>query len=380
MESTPLLAHLAGRFVAQRENLATEALTYVLGRSKVARSSIISHFTRLGATLPADLTFRTQATGDDESIPDVVGEDLDQNQRLTIEAKFWAGLTAAQPTRYIERIQGAGGGTLAFLLPEKRGPIIWHELLSRCRNAGMTVREEADGVSGTYIAVVNNVVLLVLVTWSHLLTELLISVESAAERDVAADIRQLQGLCAREDAEAFLPFGSEELTSSTFPKRILQVCDLVDDLTIRLVQKGSADVKKLKAQGSKGWYGKYLRLRGYPSLLHFSAHKWGSRAFTPLWLQVYGVDWRRDPALASFLIPRCVEADIPAHESAQGIEVPIMLPSNVERDAVFATALLQIERVGEWLAELGPVSTPSTEAVPPEAEQAEEIVAPADGV
>jgi hypothetical protein len=50
--SEPLLAHLAARFVSQRENLATEALAYILSRSESARSAITRTLRLLGAEIP----------------------------------------------------------------------------------------------------------------------------------------------------------------------------------------------------------------------------------------------------------------------------------------------------------------------------------------
>lgn len=60
MNTPPLLAHLAARFVSQRENLATEALAYILLRSEAARSATIRTFRLLGADVPDHLTFRTR--------------------------------------------------------------------------------------------------------------------------------------------------------------------------------------------------------------------------------------------------------------------------------------------------------------------------------
>ena len=85
----PLLAHLAARFVSQRENLATEALAYILSRSEAARSATIRTFRLLGVDLPDQLTFRTQAADADDAIPDLVGEDASRKQHLIVEAKFW---------------------------------------------------------------------------------------------------------------------------------------------------------------------------------------------------------------------------------------------------------------------------------------------------
>lgn len=89
MPTETLFGHLAPRFSVHPENLATEALNYVLGRAPSARGALIQ-FCRIGAILPDDLRFRTQAVGEDQSTPDLIGSDARDATRLMLEAKFWA--------------------------------------------------------------------------------------------------------------------------------------------------------------------------------------------------------------------------------------------------------------------------------------------------
>jgi hypothetical protein len=350
MSSDALLAHLAARFVTQRENLATEALLHVLNRSDHARDAFIRTFSMLGADLPSNLAFRTQAACK-EGIPDLVGVDSTGGQCLVVEAKFWAALTDNQPVGYLRPIAEQGHGTLAFLVPERRLEIVWHELLKRCREAGLRLAVQEHTPGRVRIAAVEPNTTLLIVSWSEVLGNVFAAVQRAGEQDVASDLRQLQALCAREDADAFLPLTSEELTSSV-PGRVVQFCDLVDDLTANLVNRGSADVTRLRAVGGRGWYGKYLRLNGFGCLLHFSADKWAAKAFTPIWLRVTGKDWEPSQAIAEHLAPRLVETGIRPYSSPTGYQIPIMLPTLVERDAVLGAAMRQLIVISEWLAEL----------------------------
>ena len=50
---------------------------------------------------------------------------------------------------------------------------------------------------------------------------------------MAGNLVQLQGLCEQMDSSAFLPLQSEELTSNT-SRRLLQYCDIVDNVIDRL--------------------------------------------------------------------------------------------------------------------------------------------------
>src|SRR5438876_2125449 len=294
MQTEPLLAHLASRFVSQRENLATEALAYILTRSRIARTATIRTFRLVGADLDDDLRFRTQAVESDGGIPDLVGEDANHVQRLLIEAKFWAGLTSHQPVTYLRRIEAQEGGTLAFLVPEQRAELVWDEILRRCSSADLAVAEGSGTSPGTHCAVVKPATCLCLITWRGVLSNILSEVESAGDHLIASDVRQLQGLCEREDAEAFLPLTSEEVTGGTVPKRIVQYSNLVDDLISRLVTLGLADLKGLKASAGNDWYGRYLRIHNVGCLLQFSASNWAEKSLTPIWLNVTSPTWTHD--------------------------------------------------------------------------------------
>jgi hypothetical protein len=107
-ETSSLFGHLATRFGSHPENLATEALNYILGRSDEARDALV-RFARL--TVPAlegELRFRTQDfLSDDGAIPDLVGVGKGGATPLVIEAKFDAGLTDNQPVTYLRRLPPA---------------------------------------------------------------------------------------------------------------------------------------------------------------------------------------------------------------------------------------------------------------------------------
>lgn len=360
MTTPPLLAFLADRFVTQRENLATEALAYILGRSNTARLAALQTFRRLGAAVPESLAFRTQAWGPDQVIPDLVGEDERQIQHLIIEAKFWAGLTESQPVDYLRRVQQQGSGTLCFIVPAQRAELLWNELVRRCSSAGIDIANTSVSGSQSRFAVLKTGGSLCLLSWNSLLANVLSEVEGAGERLVASDVRQLQGLCERQDAEAFLPLTSEELTGKT-AQRVSQFLDLIDDLTDHLVSKGIADIKGLKATSSRGWYGRYMLIHGVGCALLFSAENWRRVDFTPLWLSVYGppvrdakgnVSWPPDPRVRQHLLQRAATKNVRSVPTEEGTEVPLLLPTRVEREHVFHAALETVLAVSEWLREM----------------------------
>jgi hypothetical protein len=198
-----------------------------------------------------------------------------------------------------------------------------------------------------------------LISWRNLLTEILGAVEQAGEQAIASDVRQLQGLCDREDSEAFLPLESEELTSGSIPRRLSQFCELVDDLTSRLVGTPIGDVNRLRATVGKGSYGRYIRLHGVPSLILFSAQLWASKHPTPIWLRAYGSDWKPNPGAMERLSKFALISGYQAFKSAEGMNFPIILPTGVERDEVLKQAEAQILNYAVMLKEAVPVSSES---------------------
>jgi hypothetical protein len=120
-----LFGHLAARFSTHPENLATEALVFIVNRSPAMREVLRRLVGRTGIELPSLARFRSQASDDQGNIPDLVGLDATGAERLFVENKFWAGLTENQPAGYLERLPAEGSAVLVFVVPSKRLPIAW---------------------------------------------------------------------------------------------------------------------------------------------------------------------------------------------------------------------------------------------------------------
>ena len=122
MDRQTLFTTLVRRFAAGRvEVLATAGLGYILEQSAECRQSLQALVDACGASVSADLDYRTQATGDDAAIPDLVGAPPGAGPELIIEGKFWAGLTA---NGALHVPQAPAGGSAR--LPPLRGPIRPH--------------------------------------------------------------------------------------------------------------------------------------------------------------------------------------------------------------------------------------------------------------
>ncbi|HXH81507.1 MAG TPA: hypothetical protein VNN07_01110 [Candidatus Tectomicrobia bacterium] len=353
--SAGLLAHLAPHFRGGEENAATEALGYILNASRPVRSALAQVLGELGARVPSDLVFRTQVADPDQTTPDLVGVDVEGRELLIIESKFWAGLTAAQPAGYLDRLQRSGGSILLFVVPAARFETLWPALLHRATSAGFALveRRSLQGASGQAVILGGGTVLGI-VSWTTILDAARPAAVAAGEEAILADIAQLAGFCGRMDEEGFFPLRSEELTGN-LPARIGQYKRLVDDAADRLRELRVVTVDGIGAQTTGGfrpspWYGRYFRVRGHYACLRCDPHLWSRLRPTPLWLQLRGPDWRPSPALADAL-RALILRDPPdvLRDAEGGLLVPLWLPVGKERDDVLQAIVAQVADLASML-------------------------------
>ena len=355
---TSLLGHLAPRFTVHPENLATEALCFILRQSTAARNALVQHLRFAGTDLPQQLVFRTQVTGEDGAIPDLEGVDGQGRAVLVVEAQFWAGLTENQPVTYLKNLPGDAHSQLVFLVPAQRITALWDEIAKRSREGSLPVGEMQSRGSEYRWARLDGQRTLVMVSWRSVLDALTESLRANGEAASLSDVGQLRGLCERMDSAAFLPLRSEELAPER-GRRVGQFCQLVDDVVQRLEAEGLAQTKGLRSAGSIGRYGRYFRFRGQGLYLYFTAWGWSGDRPTPLWLKLWGADWTsawsdglklRDhvASLEAQTPPRIVYRDT-------YLGAPLSLLLGVEKDEVVEDLVRQIRDVLLLLPEREPI-------------------------
>ena len=341
-----LLAKLAPQFSAQTENVAVEALGHILTGSSAARSALSDVLNSGGTEVGQIVRVRTQVTGGQGERPDLVGFDERGEERLLIEAKFWAGLTDSQPVAYLERLAGTGQpdpdhrirpSALLFVAPAARLESLWDELLRRVWSSGLAPNRSHDDADGLRSAIVSRNLHLLLTDWPSLLNRMATSAAHAADSHTEADLRQLRGLCEREDGEAFLPLRSEEL-GHEFPRRMLGLRRLVDDATSRGVREGFINTKRLQVTPRDWGYGRYVRIvHARPQLepwFGIHLYSWARARATPLWLRFSGEH-------------HALEA-LP--ELWAGKHIPIDLPIGKEYEAVLDAVVARLKQIAAVIA------------------------------
>lgn len=347
--SDSVLAHLADRFVAQRENLATAALAYVLNNSPAARRGLSNLVLALGQQLEIT-SARDQVgiSGDAEEsggIGDLGGYDPDGNLVLILEAKFDAGFTKRQPVAYLREV--GSEGAVVVIAPERRVSLLWDTLKERASALG-TVSEGTSG-AGLHAAGIEGAALLGIVSWRVLLAYL----HAAAIGDdpnAKGDLDQLAGFCEAFERDSFTPVRPEELTSD-LARRVVDFSRLVDSLASRLIKlrRDAFNKRALRKASALGWHGHYMHMHEWAVLLHFSAFKWGRDGTTPIWLSVRDRRWKTSRAVEQALRPLWGTVNEPVLVDGQW-QVPLRLPVGEEREEVLASLQAQVEHIAALVA------------------------------
>lgn len=338
-----LFGHLALQFGSSPENLATEALHYLLTRSPAGHQSFTRFLNTFDGNISDPLRFRTQAGDEKGAIPDLVGADHQGTERALIEAKFWAGLTPKQPLAYLDRLPPTSG-LLLFLAPSRRLDTLWPELLQRCRRAGRDITAEEKLGPDSRSAVLQSGRRLAVTSWRMVLDTLHAALIQAADADATADLMQLRGLTDRMDSDLFLPFTGEELTSS-LGTRVLQLCQIVDRTVERMAGSGTADTRNCRSSGGKhGVYSQYFRLAHAGCRLYFTPEGW-SKGGHPLGLEILSDQWKPSLAINATLAPLGVRFPqrFAANEYGAWLALDILI--GVELDAVIDGLIAQILEV-----------------------------------
>ena len=335
-----LLAHLAWRLSDRHEDIAVEALGFIL-RSEVTRNTL-RHLLRDGGVDVGPIArVATQVDSDDGTRPDLVGSDQRGEENVLIEAKFWAGLTHNQPKAYLDRV--TPGKALLFVAPGSRVEALWIEL---CRRAGVGVPDPADHTAEVKSVDAREEKRLILTSWTYLLGRL----ELAGDEQANFAIRQLRGLARRVDESSFPPLRADELAPD-LARRLLGLRKLVDDATARSRRDGFTSTKGLKVTPRPTGYGRYLRLEGVGAWFGLDFARWarGSYPATPLWLLLYG--WEpQDLARTRVALKHWIHGSPPrCFDEGRRVLVPINLPQSVEYEAVLDSVVEQLSSVANEL-------------------------------
>jgi hypothetical protein len=304
----------------------------------------------LGVRVPEAVTIRTQEHGDDGSIPDLVGVDSSGKELIILEAKFDAWLTDNQPVAYLKRLPPDSAAILLFVAPAQKSVLLWTEVVSRCRKEGLPIGIEQPSNADVLVRTVGTHHVLAMTSWRHMLAHLLNAMSVEGDQAAISDLRQLQGLCDRMDAEAFQPFRSEELNPS-IGARNLQFNRLVDDTASSLAAKGLAKVVGSASSAMSGYYLRPIAIHDFHCGLLVSWEYWARKGSTPIWLSVKDAGGESSRVARDALL--LLQVDDPPRlfdGEWNNLLVPMRLPLGVERQQVIDGLVEQVCEVADLLA------------------------------
>ena len=259
-DSSTMFAHIVSRLTNRTEDVAVEALGFILSRSEAARRALRDLLQLEGLDVGELTGAKTQVSDETRARPDLVVLGRNRKERVLIEAKFWASLTENQPNAYLARLPlDEHPSVLLFVAPEARVETLWSELHRLVERPFNWQSIDAPRDTDIKCAMVDEGGrFLMLVSWRAVLKRMLSFAMSSGD-SIEADIRQMYALCEQQDQEAFLPLKPHELAPE-IPRRMLQFNKLVDDVVDLARARNIINTAGLNVTPRPHGYGRYLRL------------------------------------------------------------------------------------------------------------------------
>ena len=330
---TTLFSHIVrSKLEGQEENIAVEALGYILSRSEEARKALVETLRAGEMNVNSIARVETQISMKKGARPDLVCYDGDGSVNVLIEAKFWAELTDNQPNQYLSQLsqeRQERAVALLFVAPKIRLEALWQELCKKAKgdfkltvvSGSGPVRSASVGCDGLYLQ---------LVSWADLLEG--IARAACEEKDDAAeaDVRQLRGLTDYANPDPFAPWSPGKL-EYRFARRLEGLKRLVDDAA-KCGESGGFSKTGNVRRGGQGGYGRLMWLGGVQFWFGIDVFAWAKFCKTPLWLRVGRIKKSQlkkvQPSLQ--LIDPGERYDI---------RIPIELPAGVKYDKMLSTVV-----------------------------------------
>ena len=350
-----LLNLVAQKYTNRREDVAVDALGYILSYSDAAREALTDKFRDAKIEVPAISKVITQAIGVDGERPDLACYDDQDNECLLIEAKFWARLTDNQPGGYLNRLHGDPPSTLLFVAPAARLGSLWSELQQRLSDQGLELDEPRRNVDWISAEIRHCNQHLMVISWANLLDGMAQRAENAGDTAAGIDIDQLRGLAAQEDDDAaFMPLRPEELNPE-IPRRIMSWKQVADGVIKEMTERGwtKAHSRRATLDDTIESYGLMLDFAGTRAWFGVSHENWAKRRNTPLWLELYSSEALPDDD-ESLRRLKELEKQFPGEDMDEDWFVPIFVPTGVEHATVQERILQRLVFICQLIGPEGP--------------------------
>ena len=352
--SPTVLAHVAWMLRGSFEDLAVEALGYILNRSKTATQAL-EEVLRDGGTEVSSIRFvQTQAMEVTGATPDLACLDQDGEKHVLIEAKFDAMLTKTQPVQYLRHLPGDRSSVLLVVAPKRRLKSLWAEMTELVHKTDDFSVDEETAVEGLIAASVSDSSALMLVTWEHLLNKLGTSAKLKAEEGTLRSIAELQGVVEYEALNAWqAPSGDLAKLDESNIKRFK---DLIDGAIRAGALEGWARTEGFGPGGGVTGYIRYFAVGQVSVWFGYDLRLWDTYK-GPLWFGFQASAQQNIAIVRESLRelgakrPQDFLHDVPAWSQRRDY-IRIEMPSTAELPAALEALLVQLREIAGALKEV----------------------------
>ena len=343
-------------FSLKNEDVATDALAFILRSSESARNGMMKLLRGVAPDMPA-LRFRTQQTAGSIR-PDMWGYD-EVGPRVFVENKFWAGLTDNQPEFYLRRLAKCSQPTiLLVVVPDAREQTLWGVLERRLRKAEISAitREHVAGIVHSIATEIEaSRPILALTSWTKLLS--ILELEVAEDPSARSDLLQLRALCEAADNDAFVPISSAQITDQRNPAFILQLNSIWQAAVDVSVRDDVLNLKGTNPQASAERIGRYAyfgseRRAGFWLGTHFDL--WKEHGRTPLWAVFSPSQFGRASEVRTLLEPWAAQQGVLTAAQGDNFVVALDVACGEEKDAVVSSLVHRLKEIASVLSILAP--------------------------
>ena len=339
-----LLAYIARRHIGGREDVATDALAFILNRSDAARGAFADFLRDGDADPPAIAEARTQYFLPNGTWPDLACLDADGNILALVESKFGATLTASQPAGYWPALPANSPATLLFVAPLYRvnEGSLWDDLARRLRDKGYRLGETRQEQNLSSSQEQDGPRRLMLCSWGLLLDHLAQAALAGRDWQASFEIAELQGL-------------ADSVIAGTDPQRDENIKTLIRRAVNRLVQSGWANTDGFGVGSGNVFHVRFMRLAGAYAWfgIHYGEQRRSNR---PLWLAFRDDFGGKYSAVTTDQVRHHLAEMAPISAEIYGgaFCVPIDLPQGDSTEAVLGSLVGQIEDIARKIDPAGP--------------------------
>ena len=342
------------RYSQSSEDVATDALAYILNTHEPARQGMLKILRAVLPDLP-ELRFKTQLA-EGRIRPDMWGY-AGSDTYIYVENKFWAGLTDHQPLSYLNELAKYPHQTLLLIIvPGAREQTMVAELSRRMIEADLTFKEEKIRNEEIVWCVKTNLgPSLALSSWPRVLEFL--HKESSDNPVAQNDLELLGSLCTAADIGKFVPMNSVDLHNQTIPALILQLGQVIRDAINIGLRKQLLSNEGLTESVNWGMFGKYVWLNE-PNCVGIwfglDYEIWKQYGVSPLWVKFSTTNFGRAHEIEPLLRSSIDKKHLLAALDDGSLVYSINLKTGADKDLVIQDVVDQLSELAELLREFSP--------------------------